>query len=46
MPRAPLVFLTGASSGLGEALARHYAAQGAVLGLISRRPVEVTKGTS
>jgi len=39
------VVITGASSGIGEALARHYAAQGAVLGLISRRPVEVTKGT-
>ena len=31
------VFLTGASSGLGEALARHYARQGAVLGLVARR---------
>ena len=31
------VFLTGASSGLGEALARHYAGQGAVLGLVARR---------
>lgn len=35
---APLkVFLTGASSGLGAALAHHYAAQGAVLGLVARR---------
>ncbi|HEU4440631.1 MAG TPA: SDR family oxidoreductase [Burkholderiales bacterium] len=32
--------MTGASSGIGEALARHYAAQGAVLGLISRRSSE------
>ena len=32
-----VVFLTGASSGIGEALARHYAAQGAVLGLAARR---------
>jgi short-subunit dehydrogenase len=32
-----VVFLTGASSGIGEALARHYAAQGAVLGLVARR---------
>ena len=31
------VFLTGASSGIGEALARHYAAQGAKLGLFARR---------
>ncbi len=30
------VFLTGASSGLGEALARHYAAQGATLGVVAR----------
>lgn len=34
--RAPRIFLTGASSGIGAALARHYAAQGAVLGLASR----------
>lgn len=32
-----MVFITGASSGLGEALARHYAAQGATLGLAARR---------
>ena len=31
------VFITGASSGIGAALARHYAARGAVLGLASRR---------
>ncbi|MDB5801093.1 MAG: short chain dehydrogenase [Rhodocyclales bacterium] len=31
------VFLTGASSGIGEALARHYAAQGANIGLVARR---------
>ncbi len=31
------VFLTGASSGIGEALARHYASRGAILGLVARR---------
>jgi short-subunit dehydrogenase len=31
------VFLTGASSGIGEALARHYAGEGAILGLFARR---------
>jgi short-subunit dehydrogenase len=37
------VVITGASSGIGEALARHYAAQGATLGLFSRRHgVDVT----
>lgn len=43
MPAAPLkpeplkVFITGASSGLGAALARHYGAAGAQLGLAGRR---------
>jgi short-subunit dehydrogenase len=37
------VFLTGASSGLGEALARHYAAQGATLGLFARREAELAR---
>ena len=38
MPATPLkVFVTGASSGLGAALARHYGAAGAQLGLVGRR---------
>jgi short-subunit dehydrogenase len=37
------VFLTGASSGIGEALARHYATQGATLGLFARRDVELAR---
>jgi short-subunit dehydrogenase len=40
------VVITGASSGIGEALARHYAAQGAVLGLISRRETGTPNGAS
>ncbi|MCX7176144.1 MAG: SDR family oxidoreductase [Proteobacteria bacterium] len=35
----PKVFITGASSGLGAALARRYAGRGAVLGLAARRGV-------
>ncbi len=37
------VFLTGASSGIGEALARHYAASGANLGLFARREAELDR---
>lgn len=38
---ASRVIITGASSGIGQALARHYAAQGASLGLIARRKPEL-----
>jgi len=31
------VFITGASSGIGEALANEFAAQDAILGLVARR---------
>lgn len=34
--QVPRIFLTGASSGLGAALARHYAERGAMLGLAAR----------
>lgn len=35
--KPPVVFITGASSGLGAALARYYGEQGAILGLCGRR---------
>jgi len=35
------VFITGASSGIGDALARHYAGHGAVLGLAARRAAQL-----
>ena len=42
--RTPLrVFLTGATSGLGEALARRYAKRGATLGLFARRQAELER---
>ena len=37
------VFLTGASSGIGEALARHYGSAGATLGLFARRETELAR---
>ena len=43
----PRVFITGASSGIGAALAAHYAARGAQLGLVARRRdalAEVARG--
>ncbi len=33
----PAVFITGGSSGIGAALARHYAGRGAAVGLVARR---------
>ena len=36
------VVITGASSGIGEALARFYASEGSVLGLIARRTCSLT----
>jgi NADP-dependent 3-hydroxy acid dehydrogenase YdfG len=37
------VFITGASSGIGEALARFYATQGASVGLYARREKEIAR---
>ncbi len=42
----PLVFLTGASSGIGAALVRHYAHQGATLGLVARRADKLAELTA
>ena len=40
-PQAPLVFITGASSGIGQALATRYAQAGWRLALVARRVAEV-----
>jgi len=37
------VFITGATSGIGESMARQYAAEGATLGLVGRRTELLTK---
>jgi len=37
----PKVFITGASSGIGAALAQHYASRGATLGLAARRAAQL-----
>ncbi len=37
------IFITGASSGIGAGLARHYAHQGATLGLVARRATVLTE---
>jgi len=42
-PISKRVIITGASSGIGAALARSYAARGAVLGLIARRETELNQ---
>ena len=41
MQIARKVFITGASSGIGQALARQYATPGAIIGLAARRPEEL-----
>ena len=43
MPQPLRVIITGASSGIGAALARRYAAAGATLGLIARRQSELER---
>lgn len=41
LPMTERVIITGASSGIGAALARQYAKRGAILGLIARRQAEL-----
>ena len=42
-PASPLVFITGASSGIGQALAARYAQDGWRLALVARRAAEVER---
>jgi short-subunit dehydrogenase len=42
-PTSPLVYITGASSGIGQALAARYAREGWRLGLVARRTDEVER---
>ena len=35
------IFITGASSGIGAAIAAEYAGQGAILGLVARREAKL-----
>ena len=35
------IFITGASSGIGAAIAAEYASQGAILGLVARREAKL-----
>lgn len=46
MPAAPLVFITGASSGIGQALAQHYHQAGWRLALVARRVDQIKTGLS
>jgi len=46
MAAKPLVFITGASSGIGQALALHYARAGWQLALVVRKEVETKKWLS
>jgi short-subunit dehydrogenase len=43
---APLVFITGASSGIGQALARRYYSAGCSIALVARRADEMHRWTS